>query len=110
VTRQDWSLARAKVEREGRCRIAGIWGAAAAGCDGPLEAAHVVERRYDDGPTVQPCDVIPLCTLHHARYDARRISILEVATYEEQAAAVDKIGIIRALKRLTSGTTEIVER
>lgn len=102
--KRDMALARAKVEQEGRCRLGPV------GCDGPLEAAHVVERRYDDTPTVPPCDVIPLCSFHHARYDARRVSILAELTHEEQAAAVDKLGIIRALKRTTSGTTEAVER
>lgn len=112
--RRDWTLARAKVENEGRCRLAdpaNVGYERSGACDGPLEAAHTVERRHDDGErTVQPCDVIPLCKLHHMRYDARRISILELLTHEEQAAAVDKLGIVRALRRLTSGTTEAVER
>jgi hypothetical protein len=98
-------LARAKVEAEGRCRLAH-----SPPCDGPLEAAHVVERRYDQTYTVPALNVIPLCTLHHARYDARRVGILEVLSYEEQAAAVAKLGITRALRRLTSGQTEAVER
>lgn len=102
--RRDWSKARAKVEAEGRCRLQG------PDCDGPLEAAHVTERSRDDGPEVQPCDVWPACRFHHARYDARRISILEVLTHEEQAAAVDKLGIVRALRRLTSGQSEAVDR
>lgn len=106
-------VARAKVEQEGRCRLArftpgahGEYGP----CEGPLEAAHVVERRFDDAPTVPPEDVIPLCRFHHARYDARRLSILEFLTLDEQAAAVDKLGIVRALRRTTSGQTEAVER
>jgi hypothetical protein len=98
------ALARAKVEAEGRCRLG------PQGCDGPLEAAHVVERRYDDVPTVPPSDVIPLCRHHHGRYDARRVSVLEILTLEEQAAAVDKLGIVRALRRTTSGTSDVVER
>jgi hypothetical protein len=102
--RRDWSLARAKVENEGRCRVKDLH------CDGDLEAAHVVERSRDAERVVQPCDVVPLCTFHHARYDARRISILAELTYEEQAAAVDKLGIVRALRRLTSGQTEAVDR
>lgn len=115
--KRDWTLARAKVEAEGRCRLNAHLTPYYAErqtkdgkCDGPIEAAHVVEKRYDDGPTVQPCDIIPLCSFHHARYDARRLSILELLTNEEQAAAVAKLGIIRALKRTTSGTTEAVER
>lgn len=102
------TAAREKVDSEGACRLATSWGALP--CDGRLEAAHVVERRYDDEPSVPPVDVIPLCSFHHGRYDARRVSILAELTLEEQAAAVAKLGIIRALKRLTSGSTETVER
>lgn len=113
--KRNMGLARAKVEQEGRCRIAVAalrvdLGEKYGPCQGPLEAAHVVERRYDDEPTVPPSDVIPLCSFHHARYDARRISVLEFLTPEEQAAAVAKLGIVRALKRTTSGQTETVER
>lgn len=103
--RRDWALARAKVDGEQRCRLAGE-----GPCDGPLEAAHTVGVSTDDTPTVQPYDIVPLCKLHHARYDARRVSILHVMTLEEQAAAVQKLGLIRALRRLTSGSTEPVER
>lgn len=118
MARRDWSLARAKVEQEGRCRLADKWvilrgmpeDEGMQACDGRLEAAHTIGVSSDDTDTVQPYDIIPLCTYHHARYDARRISILHVLTLEEQAAAVQKLGLIRALRRLTSGTTEAVER
>lgn len=103
--KRDWTLARAKVESEGRCRLASD-----GGCGGKLEAAHTIGVSTDDTPVVQAYDVIPLCTYHHARYDARRVSILEVMTLEEQAAAVQKVGVMRALRRLTSGSTEPVER
>lgn len=102
--KRDWTLARAKVESEGRCRLAD------AHCSGPLAAAHVTGRAHDAEATVQPCDIVPLCTEHHGAYDSRRVSILEVLTLEEQAAAVQKLGLIRALRRLTSGSTEPVER
>lgn len=103
--KRDWTRARAKVDREGVCRLR-----PAGGCDGPLEAAHTIDKATDETPIVQPYDVVPLCKLHHARYDARRVSILEYLTLEEQGAAVQKIGLTRALRRLTSGQTEAVER
>lgn len=102
--RRDFTFARAKVEAEGKCRLRD------QDCAGPLEAAHVVDRRFDADSIVDPASVIPLCTFHHARYDARRVSILEHLELDEQAAAVAKVGIIRALRRTTSGQTEPVER
>jgi hypothetical protein len=94
--RRDWTEARTKVETEGRCRLSHT-----GECLGPLAAAHVVGRQADDSRVVHADDVIPLCTHHHGLYDARRVSILECLTYEEQARAVAKLGIIRAAKRLT---------
>lgn len=101
--RRDWSFARAKVEQEGRCRLEG------SACIGPLAAAHVLDRGKDDDLVVDPVDILPLCTQHHQLYDARRISILHVLSPEEQAAAVRKVGIYRAVRRLTSGTTKLSE-
>lgn len=105
MKRRDWVHARAKVDAEGRCRLHG-----GGVCLGALAAAHVVERSRDDGDVVQPEDVVALCAHHHALYDARRVSLLEHLTHEEQAAAVAKLGIVRALRRLTSGQTEAIDR
>lgn len=102
--RRDFQFARAKVDAEGACRLHGE-----GSCQGPLAAAHVVERSRDDDLIVDPMDIVPLCTLHHQLYDARRVSILHVLTLEEQAAAVRKLGIYRALRRVTSGTSRIEE-
>lgn len=102
--RRDWSLARAKVEQEGRCRLTGE-----GPCQGPLAACHVVERSRDESTIVDPVDIWPGCTLHHQLYDSRRVSILHVLSQEEQAAAVRKLGIYRALKRLTSNQSTILE-
>lgn len=97
-----WTGALEKVRREGRCRL----------CPEvfDLQAAHTVARKHDevfeleDGTLaifVDPDDVIPLCPSCHAAYDARRVSILEVLTLGEQAAAVAHLGVVRALHRLT---------
>lgn len=92
--RRDWTAARLKVDREGRCRV----------CKAPgrVEAAHTIGRKYDpkDGK-VRAVDCVGLCTHCHRAYDDRRLSILEHLTYEEQAAAVEHVGILRALKRLS---------
>jgi hypothetical protein len=97
MSRRDWAEARLKVDREGRCRV--------CKAPGKVEAAHTIGRKYDpkDGK-VRAVDIIPLCASCHRGphgYDARRLSILEYLTYEEQAAAVEHVGILRALKRLS---------
>jgi hypothetical protein len=102
VIERVWDGALEKVRREGRCRLCPEVYA--------LQAAHTVARKYDeayeleDGTYaifVDPDDVIPLCPDCHSAYDGRRVSILEVLTHAEQAAAVAHIGIVRALHRLT---------
>ena len=90
--RRDWKAARAKVDDEGECRVCrtGIG----------LEAAHVIGRSYDP-PTgkVRPVDIVPLCGPCHRNYDARSLDLLPYLTHEEQAAAVEHVGIIGALRR-----------
>lgn len=97
-----WSGAIEKVRREGRCRLCPeVFG---------LQAAHTIGRRYDekaeleDGTSaifVDPDDIVPLCRVCHSAYDRREVSLLEVLTLDEQAAAVSHIGIWRAAHRLT---------
>jgi hypothetical protein len=97
-----WDGAREKVRREGRCRLCPeVYG---------LQFAHTIGRVHDekvqleDGTFaifVDPFDGIPLCPQCHQDYDHRRVSILEVMTLEEQAAAVSHIGLVRALHRLS---------
>jgi hypothetical protein len=97
-----WTAALEKTRREGRCRLCPeVYG---------LQAAHVVARKYDekaeleDGTFayfVDPDDVVPLCPSCHALYDRHEVSLLEVLTLDEQAAAVAHIGIYRAVHRLT---------
>lgn len=91
------------MRREGRCRLCPeVYG---------LQAAHTLARKYDEAVEledgtwaifVDPDDVIPLCVSCHHDYDLRRVSILEVVSHREQAAAVAHVGIIRALQRLSS--------
>lgn len=97
-----WDGALEKVRREGRCRL----------CPEvyDLQAAHTIGRKHDelveceDGTVaifVDPDDIVPLCVACHYAYDHRKVSLLEVLTHDEQAAAVSHIGIMRALQRLT---------
>jgi hypothetical protein len=97
--RRDWKAARAKVDAEGECRV----------CQSPhdLQAAHTVGRSHD--PTtgkVRPVDVVPLCGPCHRQYDARALSLLPYLTHDEQAAAVEHVGIVSAYRR-TAATRDI---
>lgn len=109
--KRDWTAAREKVEAEGQCRV---WShnIDATGCEGALEAAHVIGREHDlkgyegdygrvFGYTVEPVRIIPLCTKHHRLYDAHQIDVLPVLTLDEQIQAVrDAGGLELARKRL----------
>lgn len=100
-----WDGALEKVRREGLCRV--------CGSQLFLQCAHVVGRKHDprveleSGEVaifVDPLDVVPLCETCHRDYDARRLSLLEHLSYAEQAAAVEHLGIVRALHRLSGNT------
>lgn len=86
--------ARQKVEDEGRCRICGT--------NRGLEAAHIIARSstkaargYDD-----PDNIVPLCREHHQQFDLRQLDVLPVLSFEEQARAVELVGLERARKRV----------
>lgn len=99
AARRDWSFARAKIDAERRCRV----------CQDTVgvEAAHTIGRRHDTATSsgvlvVIPHDVVPLCRTHHAAYDKHELDLLPYLSFEEQAAAVSHVGIISAMRRLTS--------
>ena len=94
MVRRGWKLARAKVDREGKCRV--------CGSTRILQAAHVMGRRFDDEVEVNPDETVPLCIDCHARYDsARDLDLLPYLTRSEQAAAVLLAGIESARRRIT---------
>lgn len=93
--RRDWREARAKIEDEGTCRVCGAhYG---------LQAAHVIGRRYDPpNGKVRPVDVVPLCEACHRAYDLHALALLPYLTHDEQAAAVEHVGIVGAYRRTAS--------
>lgn len=105
-----WSEARAKAEAEG-CRVHGRTGEL---CQGPLETAHVVGRRFDREVSpgvlfVDHEDVIGLCKSAHLAYDAGQLDLLPYLTYREQAAAVKHVGLERARNRLCPSVARAVD-
>lgn len=97
---RNWVEARAKCDAEGACRF----------CRRPgrTEAAHIVPKRHDDDPGIVPAvAVVPLCIDCHRSFDLGRIDLLPVLTNAEQAAAVAKLGMLRAWRRITgAGKTD----
>lgn len=82
------SLQRAKA-REG-CRVTGAQHA---------DPAHVVDRSL--GGCDDPLCVVPLSRIVHDAYDRGEVDLLPYLSYAEQAHAVEHLGILRALKRIT---------
>lgn len=109
--RYDYTEARAKVDREGCCRV----------CGGrrQLEAAHIVPKAYDPDlgkglRIVTDLAIVPLCgplTDHacHTRYDRHELNLLPYLTNAEQGEAVAKMGMDRALHRMSGGWLMIIE-
>jgi hypothetical protein len=46
--------------------------------------------------------VLPLCRECHYRYDSHELDVLSVLTFAEQAHAVEHLGLLRALRRITN--------
>jgi hypothetical protein len=109
--RVDSAEARAKIEREGRCRVCGE--------SRDVDMAHVVGKKHDailTGPRggqyiyVHPDSVVPLCgaftdNFCHGAYDSHALDLLPYLNQDEQERAVqDAGGLIAALNRVTGGT------
>lgn len=90
---RDWTAARAKVDRE-PCRV----------CLGPfVDAAHIIPRsRVKPGPGEDPKNIVPLCRVCHAAYDQGKLDLLPYLTREEQAYAVELVGLAEAYQRTTN--------
>jgi 5-methylcytosine-specific restriction endonuclease McrA len=92
--KRDWSDAREKVDAEDRCRNCGQWHG--------IQAAHIIPRsRVKPGPGEDPRNIVPLCVECHQRFDSGRLDILPVLTRDEQAYAVELVGTVEAIQRMT---------
>lgn len=102
--KRDWS----RVETALTCRVCkrnSVGG-------GRLERAHVIPRKYDPkGEPVDPRGIVTLCTAHHQEYDAGKLDLLPYLTNREQAYAVERIGLVSALRYISGreSAREIME-
>jgi hypothetical protein len=93
---RDWAEFREKVNHEGACRIGGR-------AHGQPDAAHLIQRSRVPGPEADHEDnCVPLCRDCHRAYDERRLDLLPYLRREEMAYAVQLIGLLSALERITN--------
>ena len=95
--KRSWKEARAKVDRDG-CRLCGSYFA--------VEAAHLIARSRITTGGEDPRNIVPLCGNRgceaHRSFDEGRLDILPYLTREEQAYAVELVGLAEAYQRLTN--------
>jgi len=100
------NAARAKVEREGGCRVCG---APADKCD----AAHVWDRSLGGPGFDNPDAIVPLCSRIkggigcHDDYDTHRLDLLPYLTTDEQVALVRYAGSIERARRRAMGRPKL---
>ena len=72
---------------------------------GPTDPAHLIARSATRIGQEDAKAVIPLCRVHHRDFDDGRLSILEyLEPYwrEELAFAVERVGLLSTLQRVTN--------
>lgn len=100
------NAARAKVEREGRCRVCGTEGV------DRLDAAHVWDRSQGGPGFDDPDAIVPLCSAIkggagcHDAYDAHELDLLPYMTTDEQVALVRYAGSIERARSRAIGREE----
>ena len=88
---RDWTKPRAKVDREGKCRV--------CRATGTLEAAHIIPRSL--GGDEHEDATLPLCRYDHTRFDEHQLDLLPYLTKAEQAHAVSLVGMSSAWHIIT---------
>lgn len=93
MARRSWVAARAKVDREARCRVCGTpWG---------VEAAHIIPRsRVSPGPGEDERNIVPLCRGCHAEFDGHRLALGAFLTRDELGYAAGLVGEFEADRRI----------
>jgi 5-methylcytosine-specific restriction endonuclease McrA len=93
--KRDWTAARRKVEWEGYCRV----------CyeTRGLQAAHIIPRsRVRPGPAEDARNIVALCGACHRAYDEGGMDLLPYLYRDEQAYAVELVGLVEAYRRISN--------
>jgi hypothetical protein len=95
--KRDYTAGLEKVREEGACRVCGTSSV-------KLDCAHVVPRsRLSPGPAEDPRNLVPLCAVQcHPAYDQGRLDLLPHLSRDEQAYAVELVGLEEARRYLTN--------
>jgi hypothetical protein len=92
--KREWSAMREKCDTEQVCRV--------CRCN-PPEAAHIIPRsRIRPGLGEDARNCCPLCRECHCAYDQHRLDLLPYLSHEEQAYAVELVGLFEAYRRISS--------
>lgn len=92
--KRDWSAMREKCDTEEVCRVCR---------HGLPEAAHIIPRsRVGAGPGEDAKNCCPLCRECHAAYDQGRLDLLPYLERDEQAYAVELVGLFEAYRRISN--------
>ncbi len=95
---------RAPVSPASPAQRARVKGKACIVCaQGPCHPAHLIDRSLGGGD--DPRAVVPLCPLHHREYDEAGLDLLrwlEPRYREELAYAVELVGLVATLRRVTN--------
>lgn len=93
MSKRSWTAAHEKVDRE-PCRV----------CLSPyVDPAHIIPRsRVKPGPGEDARNIVPLCRVHHREYDEQGFDLLPYLTREEEAYAVELVGLFEAYRRITN--------
>lgn len=94
---RDWKAAWAKVVDEGTCRV----------CDRrATDPAHIIPRSRvsasASGPGEDARNIVPLCRLCHTAFDEGTLDLLPYLRRDEQAYAVELVGLFEAYRRTTN--------
>lgn len=94
MPKRDWTAARRKVDLEASCRVCGSTWA--------LQAAHIIPRSRVKLGGEDPRNIVPLCPDCHHAYDECGADLLSHLTREEQAYAVELVGLYEAYRRISN--------
>lgn len=83
-------------------KVAGLW--CVVCWKTPVDPAHLIPRSMAPDRAGDPLRVVPLCREHHQDYDAHALDLLPyLAGFErEQGMAVECVGLLGALQRITN--------
>jgi hypothetical protein len=76
-----------------------------ASCGGRIDPTHVIDRSITTVGQDDPRAVVPCCRRHHDLYDEGDLSLLEFLEpqfREELAFAVERVGLLTTLRRVTN--------